>query len=245
MINFQQNLHTEEHDFQETFETTRHDGVLEGIPTSKELTGIDIRLKNIIVLDNKTPKIFPFPGLAKVYLIALAASDIETNPITVDLKSFEKVDDGTALNVDQAIFLWNQKDNTSNSPSQIHCFASLVKSKQPLRNVSKILAEAQNDSGFKDVVSTLSTLIKTGANISGISNLVFQVAGIIGKFLGQVDDKPLLTMVQSFTNIHGDFDVLGEITKNAKNKFATMDLAITIQDKERQQKPAAAMANGQ
>jgi hypothetical protein len=245
MINFQTNLQTEEHDFQETFESARHIRVLEtGIPTSKELTGIDIHVKNITILDNKTPKIFPFPGFAKIYLIALAASDVNIQPITVDLKSFEKVDDGSALHVDESIFFWQQKDANSNPPSQIHCFVSLVKSKQPLRNVSKILADAQNDNGFKDAASTLSTLLKTSANISTISTLVFQLAGILGKFLGQVDDKPLLTWVQSFTNLHGDFDILGEITKNAKNKFATVDLSVTVRDKERQQTPAAASANG-
>ncbi|MBO9204249.1 MULTISPECIES: hypothetical protein [Niastella] len=244
MIDFQQNLQTEEHDLQETFETSRHiPGLAMGIPTSKELTGIEVRLQNITVLDNKTPKVPPFPGLAKVYLIALAASDVNVQPITVDLKSFEKVDDGSNLNIDEAMFFWEKKENNIDAPSQIHCFVSLIKSKQPLRDVSKIMTEVQNDSGFKETVSTLGALIRTGSNLTTVSGLVFQTAGIIGKFLGRVDDKPLLTWVQSFTNIHGDFDAVGELKKNANNKFATMDLAMTVRDKERQQ-AAVAAANG-
>jgi hypothetical protein len=46
-----------------------------------------------------------------------------------------------------------------------------------------------------------------------------------------VEDKPLLTWVQSFTDLNGDFDVLGKTAKSAENKFASMKLSITIRDK--------------
>lgn len=236
MINFMQNLQTEEHDFQEAFENAAHtDAMRKGnIPTSKDISGIEIRLSNVTIIDNKTPKVFPFPGLANVYFINLVISDLDQNSFSLDLKGFEKVADNQKLNIDRVLYFWKKTDQSTLAPSQIHIFSSLIKSKQPLRDVGKIMSEVNNDKNFKDVLSTLSTLIKTASNLTSIGGLIFQVAGIVGNFLGKVDDKPYLTMVQSFTDIHGDYDILGETTKNAINRYASIDLSITIRDAARQ-----------
>jgi hypothetical protein len=234
MLNFMQNLQTEEHDFQEAFVNAKQVQPAPGnIPTSKDICGIEIRLSNVIIRYNKTPKVFPFPGFAKVYFLNLVLSDVNTDSISIDLKGFEKVDDGDALNIDRTLFIWKKKEDLSVPPSQIQVFTSLIKSKQPLRDVARVMTDVKNDSNFKDAVSSLNTLLKTTSGVSNISGLVFQVAGIIGSFLGKVDDKPLLTWIQSFTDIHGDFDPLGETKKNASNKFASMELSITIRDNAR------------
>jgi hypothetical protein len=236
MIDFMQNLQTEEHNFQEAFENARHPGAraLAGdIPTSKDISGIEIRLSNVTILDNKTPKVFPFPGYAKVYFVNLVVSDLSADAISLDLNGFEKVDDGDKLSLDRTLFSWKQTGSSTIVPSQIHVFSSLIKSKQPLRDVAKIMADVKNDSNYKDTVSSLDTILKTASSVTNISTLIFQVAGIVGGFLGKVDDKPLLTWVQSFTDINGDFDILGKTDKNAANKFASMNLSITIRDKDR------------
>jgi hypothetical protein len=236
MIDFMQNLQTEEHSFQEAFENARHPVTRSGpgnIPSSKDISGVEVRLSNVKIIDNKTPKVFPFPGFAKVYFVNLCVTDLSADAINVDLNGFEKVNDGDKLSLDRTLFAWKKTDKNVISPSQIHVFSSLIKSKQPLRDVAKILAEVKNDTGFKDTVTALNGVLKTASNVSNISNLIFQVAGIVGGFLGKVDDKPLLTWVQSFTDLNGDFDVLGKTDKNATNKFASMDLSITIRDKER------------
>lgn len=235
MIDFMQNLQTEEHNFQETFETTKHaeNRGLRGIPTSNDLTGIEVRLSNVTVIDNKTPKVFPFPGLATVYFINIVASDVSADSVTLDINGFEKVDDNSKLAIDRVLFMWKKSNDDSPVPSQIHIFSSLVKSKKPLRDVGKIMSEVKDDNNFKNAVSTLSSVIKTASNLTNISTLILQTAGIVGNFLGKVDDKPLLTWVQSFTDINGDFDPLGKTDKNAKNKFASMDLSITVRDTDR------------
>jgi hypothetical protein len=66
------------------------------------------------------------------------------------------------------------------------------------------------------------------------------VASVFGKFLGEVDDKPLMTWVQSFTDINGDFDKLGKTTIGRKNNFAALDLSIIIRDTTREEAIAAA-----
>lgn len=239
MINFMQNLQTEEHSFQEIFENTKHSTarVRSGIiPSSKDISGIEVRLSNVQIIDNKTPKVFPFPGFARVYFVNLVVSDLSSEPISLDLNGFEKVDDGDKLSIDRTLFSWKKTDKSTIAPSQIHVFASLIKSKEPLRGVAKIMADVKNDSNYKDAVTTLNSLLKTASDLSNISSLIFQVAGIVGGFLGKVDDKPLLTWVQSFTDLNGDFDILGKTDKNATNKFASMSLSITIRDKERKEK---------
>lgn len=239
MIDFLQNLQTEEHSFQEAFENAKHSNTRTrsgNIPSSKDITGMEVRLSNVTIVDNKTPKVFPFPGFAKVYFVNLIISDLFSDAISLDLNGFEKVDDGDKLALDRALFVWKKTEKDIIAPSQIHVFSSLIKSKQPLRDIAKIMTEVKTDSNFKDAVTTLSSLLKTASNVSTISTLIFQVAGIVGGFLGKVDDKPLLTWVQSFTDLNGDFDILGKTDKNATNKFASMNLSITIRDKDRKEK---------
>lgn len=234
-----QNLQTEEHNFQEGFENAKHSKtrLRKGdIPSSKDISGLEVRLSNVTIIDNKTPKVFPFPGFAKVYFVNLVVSDLSADTVSLDLNGFEKVDDGDKLSLDRTLFSWKKTNNNTIVPSQIHVFSSLIKSKQPLRDVAKIMSDVKNDSNFKDTVTTLNSLFKTASNITNISSLIFQVAGIVGGFLGKVDDKPLLTWVQSFTDINGDFDILGKTDKNATNKFASMNLSITIRDKDRKDK---------
>src|ERR1700752_547944 len=91
MIDFLQNLQTEEHNFQENFENAKHESTFGiDIPGSKDISGIEIRLSKVKVIDNKRPKVFPFPGFAKVYFVNLVVSDVSGNPVTIDLKGFEK-----------------------------------------------------------------------------------------------------------------------------------------------------------
>ena len=236
MIDFMQNLQTEEHNFQENFQNAKHPKNLSiGIPQSKDISGIEVRLSNVKVIDNKTPKVPPFPGLAKVYFVNLVVSDIQANSLSLDLKGFEKIDDGESLSLDRTLFFWKLTPAAQEVPSQIHIFSSLIKSKQPLRDVAKIMESVDKDDKYKEVVNSLTTVLKTASNLSSISGLIFQVAGIVGNYLGKVDDKPLLTWIQSFTDINGDYDKLGETKKSAANKYASMDLSIIVRDKERQQ----------
>ncbi len=77
-------------------------------------------------------------------------------------------------------------------------------------------------------------MLKNASSVSNISNIVFQVAGIVGGLLGKVEDKPLLTRFQSFTDIAGDFNQLGKTDNPFSNKYAELDYSIFIRDKKRQ-----------
>lgn len=231
MLNFNQNLYREEHSFKEaSLELKVKEGDILG---SDEISGMEIRLSHVIIKDNKTAKVFPFPGLAKIYFMTLVVSDVENQNVNLDLKGFEKVDDGDALSVDKTLFYWKQ-ENKSKVPSQIHVMSTIIKSKQSLRDVAKIMTEIKEDSEYKTLTENILVMLKDASQMANISNLILTVSSIVGKYLGKVEDKPLLTWYQSFTDINGDWDKEGKTFKHAENKYAAMDLSITIRDKERQ-----------
>src|SRR6476620_1813404 len=154
MLNFRENLYVEEHSFQESFFESTGD-----ILTSDQISGMEIRLSHVIVKDNKTPKIFPFPGLAKIYFVNLVLSDLAAEPISLDLKGFEKVDDGDGLAVDRTLFYWKKTPDSKKAPSQIHVLCSILKSKEDLREVGSVLDKIKKDNEYKDLASNLATLI--------------------------------------------------------------------------------------
>lgn len=210
----------------------------QGIPDSSEITGIEIRLSRAFVLENKTPKVLFFPGYSKIYLLITVVSDQGDIVQNLYIKSFAKVGDNEDLPVDKTIFFF-KKNPDNQSPSQIHVLISIVKSKQPLRDVANVLADVKNDPEFAGIVTTLKNIIKNANAVTQISGLLFSVAHVFGKFLGEVDDKPLMTWIQSFTDINGDFDKLGKTTVSRKNNFAALDLSIIIRDTHREEAIAA------
>lgn len=236
MLNFKQNLYLEEHSFAHA---EKIPGNRSDIPRSEEISGIELRLANVLIRDNKTPAVFPFPGYAKLYFLCIVASSAGSGGYRFDLKSFENVDDGDALNIDKTLYYWKKEKPSDVAPAQIHVFTSLIKSKQPLRDVASVLSELYRDNSYKLLTATLDNLIKGATPLPDISNLIFNIAGIAGKYLGKVDDRPLLTWYQSFTDINGDFDPLGKTEKTAANRYASMTLALVVRDGMRMDKPAA------
>jgi len=207
---------------------------LKGIPTSKNVTGIEVRLSKAFIKDNKTIKFGPFPGFAQLYLIAIVVNDKGEVLQNLDIKGFPKVGDHEDLPVDKTIYYWKQNFPQEQSPSQIHVLTSIIKSKQKLRDTGKVMSDVKNDAEFSGMVSTLKQVIKNANAVAQVSDVLFSAAALIGKFLGKLDDKPLLTWVQSYTDINGDFDNLGKITTGKSNKNATLDLAIIIRDTSRE-----------
>ena len=90
MIDFSQNLYVEDYSFKDTQElrsVSRGD-----IPTSEEISGIEVRLSKVFIIDNKTRQFGPFPGLATVYFMNIVLSDLSTSQVDLNLNGFEKVD---------------------------------------------------------------------------------------------------------------------------------------------------------
>jgi len=84
-----------------------------------------------------------------------------------------------------------------------------MKSKQDLREVGNVLATVKDDTEYKNLIAALSKAAKDVAKFNLVTDIIVQVAGVIGKYLGKVEDKPLGTIINSYTTLHGDFDKIG------------------------------------
>lgn len=236
MVDFSKNLYVEEFNFREVADL-RPEGPGD-IPTSDQISGIEVRLSRGYIKDNKTKPVFPFPGLAKVYFINLVVSDVSPADIDISLEGFEKVGDGHNLAVDRTLFYWKKTANTARVPSQIHLMSSLIKSKQDLREAAEIMSKAQEDTRYRSLTESLGGILRGGAD-GNVSKIVLNIAGIIGGYLGKVDDKPLLTRFQSFTDLGGDFNQLGQKEHPFENNYAIMNYSIYIRDAIRQKEAEA------
>jgi len=232
MVDLKQNLYAENYSFKETQDL--REAVRGDIQTSGEISGIEVRLSKAYIVDNKTKRFGPFPGLATVYFMNIILSDITASQIDLNLTGFEKVDDKQTLAVDKTLFYWKKTDDSPKPPSQIHIMSSLLKSKKGLRDTAAVVAKAKDDSSFKDLSTKFGALLKTASSFNAISDIVLQVGGIVGNLLKDVEDKPLLTRFQSFTDLRGDFNQLGKTDNPFSNKYAELDYSIFIRDKERQ-----------
>ncbi|HEX6226673.1 MAG TPA: hypothetical protein VFZ52_19775 [Chryseolinea sp.] len=204
------------------------------IPKADELSGIELRLSRVLIKDNGAVKIPPFPGLAQMYFLIIVISDLE-NPIhNLDLKGFPKVDDFEELPVDRTIFYWKKTELSNRNPGQIHAFVSVVKSKEKLREAGEILSKVKGDKDYANLVSGLTQILASATPVGQVADTLFNLASIVGKYLGNVKDKPLLTWVQSFTDINGDLDVLGKIVKQKENKNVALTMTLVVRDKARE-----------
>jgi hypothetical protein len=234
MINFQENFYTESFSFKETKEL-RPQAFLSDIPTSKQISGIELRLSRVHIKDNKTAPVGPFPGLAKVYMLNIIISDIQQSDVELSLNGFEKIDDNQTLAVDRTVFYWKKTDETPKPPSQIHIMSSIIKSKKALRDTAKVMATAKDDPQYKKLTTDLAGLLKSASGVTNISGIILELASVVGSLLGNVEDKPLLTRFQSFTDIAGNFNQLGKTDHPFGNKYANLDYAIYIRDKDREE----------
>jgi hypothetical protein len=218
----------------------RLDAVRGIIPDSGNVSGIEIRLSRLHVADNHTPRIPPFPGYANLYLLVVVIDDQMTEPKTLTLDAFARVDDNEDLPVDRTIYYWKQEQAGQKSPSQIHTLVSVLKSKKDLRDTGKVLADAQNSDAYKSLVGQVMTAIVQAPTQTAA--LILQLGNVVGSLLTDVEDKTLFTQVVSFTDINGDFDTLGKTPHEQQNRYVASTLNIIVRDTEREQAIAALAA---
>ncbi len=193
-----------------TFNSLNSSEVSSIIQSSKDSTGIELRMLPPLITDNHTPVVWPFPGYSKLYCLTIVVSDV-TNQLAgqIDLKGFARIGDNERLPINKTIFYWQSQKEEDKAPNQIHTFCSILKSKESLRNVGEIMGSVKDDSDYKSLITTLGKVAKDAASFNIVTDIVVQIAGIVGKYLGKVEDKPLGTIINSYTTLHGDFDKIG------------------------------------
>jgi hypothetical protein len=180
------------------------------IKTSNDVSGIELRMLPPLIKDNHTPSVWPFPGFSNLYCLTMVVSDIPNQSVgNIDLKGFPRIGDQEHLPINKTIFYWQSKDKKDDGPNQIHTMCSVLKSKKDLRDVGNVLATVKEDSEYKGLMAAMAEAARDAAKFNLVTDIIVQVAGIIGKHLGKVEDKPLGTIINSYTTLHGDFDKIG------------------------------------
>jgi len=56
------------------------------------------------------------------------------------------------------------------------------------------------------MVGDLGNIAKDAAKFNVVTDIMVQLASVVGKYMGNVEDKPIGTVINSYTTLHGDFD---------------------------------------
>ena len=203
------------------------------IPTSDTLTGIELRLSRVHIIDNKQPNAWPFIRFSDLYLILASADNLGGEPYLMTVKGFEDVDDGEDLPVERTAYYWKAEGDNPKPPGQVHLLVSVVKSKQGIRDLGNALAKLRGEDDFKAVVAKVVAAATTGGG-TAIVDASMALAGAVGTILGKVDDSPLMTQVLSFTDINGDFDQLGRHVFSSRNRYVELETKLIVRDATRE-----------
>jgi hypothetical protein len=205
------------------------------IPTTEDLTGIELRLLPPFIKNNRTPRIPPFPGLAKLYCLTIVVSDAENDLIGgIDLQGFPRIGDNEHLPINKTIFYWQQDENSKKPPSQLHIMCCVMKSKSGLRDTGKILASIKNDEEYKNIITSLAGLVTKASPPGAIVTAITSLASVVGRLLENVQDKPLATTVNSFTALDGSFDKEGVFKNLFATKNVNFEFSLIVRDKNKE-----------
>lgn len=177
---------------------------------SSKVSGIELRMLPPLIKNNGKHKPLLGRDLAELYCLTIVASDLDNQLVGgIDLKGFPRIGDNEPLPINKTIFYWQANDETKAGPNQVHFISRVIRSRQNLRDVGLVMTEAKNDSDFKELVTNIGSMLKNASPLTAISEGIFFLSSIIGKYLGKVQDKDIGTVINSFTTLHGDYDKKG------------------------------------
>jgi len=215
-----------------------------GIEPATKLTGIELRMLPPLVKDNRTPRIFPFPGFANLYCLTIVVSDVNNQLAgVIDLKGFQRIGDNEHLPINKTLYYWQQKNDNEIAPNQIHIHCTVIKSKESLRDVGEILASLKTNNEYKELTEQLKNLATATTPAGAVIDIVTSVAGVVGNLLGKVEDKPLGTAVRSFTSLRGEFDLIGITPVKIETRNVDFNFEVVVRDPNREKALFSAMKN--
>jgi hypothetical protein len=167
--------------------------------------------------------------LAHLYYLTIVVSDIENQlSCDIDIIAFPKIGDRELLPVNKTIYYWSRSNCNGKMPEQIHLMCSVIKSKEPLREIANVINQLKRDEMYNTLTDRILSMIATTATRSIITNFVLDLAHIVGRYLGLINDKPIATVINSFTRIHGDWSNFGvtPLSINVKNVTFYFELIV-------------------
>lgn len=207
------------------------------IPDSGDVAGIELRLLPPYIRNNRTLRIWPFPARAQLYCLTLVVSDA-ANQLTgsVDLTGFPRIGNGEYLPIHKTVYYWEDGADPQavRPPNQLHAMCSIIKSKEGLRETGDILQTVKEDEEYQDLLGRLGSLITDAGQFANVAGLTLQLSKVVGRYLGRVDDRPIGTVVRSFTRLRGDWDRLGVTPINASTPCVDFHFELIVRDQYRQ-----------
>jgi hypothetical protein len=209
------------------------DEIIAPIYNSGDVSGIELRMMQPYIRENGTSRIFPFPGYANIYCLTIVVSDV-SNQLAghIDLNGFQRIGDREYLPVNKTLFYWQSENGDDKAPNQIHTMCTLMKSKKGLRKAGEVIASVKSDNDYKDLISSLAGLATNAAQFSTVAGIMMQITGIVGKYLKDVEDKPIAAAVNSYTTLHGDFDRPGVIPSTSATRDADFHWKLVVRKKD-------------
>lgn len=201
------------------------------IPSSEELTGIELRLLPPFVKDNGTNPPPLFKDRASLYCMTIVVSDINNQLVGgIDIQGFPKIADREHLPVSKTIFYWQFREDAPVPPSQIHTMVTTIRSRRGLRKAGDILMDLKSDNEYNALLGYIGNLAAKTTPVGAVLDIVTQMTAIAGKFMGEVEDKPIGTVINSYTALRGDFDRRGTHTLVYTTRNIDYRIELTVKD---------------
>jgi hypothetical protein len=206
------------------------------------VTGIELRMLPPLIIENHSTPVWPFPGYSKLYCLTIVVSDV-ANQLAggIDIKGFPRIGDHEYLPVNKTVFYWEATNTSEKPPRQLHLMCSVIKTKQALRDVGRIMAELSVDTEYQTAVTTIGKLGKDASKFNLVSSLVMQIGSIAGRYLGKIDDKPIGTILNSYTAVNGDFNHPGVKKLVYSTKDVQFNFDLMVRNEKVEKKVQAAM----
>jgi hypothetical protein len=219
-------------------------GKLLAARSSKNISGIELRMLPPLIVENHSTPVWPFPGYSKLYCLTIVVSDVANQLVGgIDIKGFPRIGDCEYLPVNKTVFYWQADKPTDKPPSQLHIMCSIIKTKQTLRDAGQIMAELSVDAEYQSAMTTIGKLSRQASKFNLVSGLVMQIGGIAGRYLGKVDDKPIGTILNSYTKVNGDFDRTGIKKLTYSTRDVQFNFDLIVRNEKAEQKVLSAMNN--
>jgi hypothetical protein len=203
------------------------------ISPSGGVSGIEIRMLPPLIKDNRTIRFWPFPGYAKLYCLTIVLSDI-SNQLSgdMDLNAFHGIGDNEYLPINKTIYYWEPAIGAK-APGQVHIMTAILKSKEALRDVSEILSTVKGEQEYESIAEELASALSLESSYQFFTEMSLKLAGVVAKHLGKIHDKPIGTVVNSFTRLHGDWDNAGIIPVKIITRNVDFNYELIVRDSGR------------
>ncbi len=194
---------------------------LEAIKVDPNITDIEMRLKNVFIIDNRDP------GKGDIYIVTLVTDNVSKEPFSLNIKTFEDIHDNEALQIAPGgLTIYRNPANTL--PRYLDFRILVMESDQEMRDAGSLISEITSSEQFKSVrdgiigmvVSTnpATALITAGADI---------VIGLISTILKMNRDDQIIYIVGSFNDKIDHWGVdYGPI--NQKNTYSKVSYQVLV-----------------